>query len=208
MAPIGIYQIITFLPTYRCQIRLIPEIFTDWELDVDCLRRMVNSPLRGALLANEVGTGKTLTFMAERYYAIQDREAKLAEFNIQETDDATEVGLPKSMPTLLMAPASLIEQHFLEINKYFAPGTFEIRVFHGSASNTSHNPALQQCVMTTETLLAEMSVAVEQSKTSQVSTVCSCRYLLIGARLGYNIIAIALQICTHRCQVRPEANIA
>lgn len=124
------------------------------------------------MLANEVGTGKTLTFLMERKVNLDMRLAKLRELGLDESDDATLVGLPKIMPCVIMAPANVVEQHFNECRRYFPEGTFHLRSYHGSASNTSHNPALQQVVMTTDMLIAEMELAVTQASTSQVRDKC------------------------------------
>lgn len=67
------------------------------------------------------------------------------------------------MPSLLIqAPANVVEQHFVEASKYFPPGTFHLPSSHGTVSNTSHNPALQQAIMSENQLFAEMELAVEQ----------------------------------------------
>jgi len=129
---------------------------------------MSGSALRGALLGNEVGTGKTLTFLMERKLYLDARLQRLEQLGFDESDDVeAELGL--SMPTLLMAPANLVEQHFNEIGRYFPKGTFHVRSFHGSANNTSHNAALAQAVMSMEQLFAEMTEAVSVGKTSLVS---------------------------------------
>ncbi|KAG8161730.1 hypothetical protein KVR01_008717 [Diaporthe batatas] len=133
-------------------------------VDVVVEHEMKQSPLRGVLLANEVGTGKTIVFAMACKFSLDHRLAMIADEGLTERD---ETDLPPVMPTLILAPASVIEQHFNEISNYFPDGTFHIRVYHGSVNNTSHNPALQKAVMTTEQLIAEMDIAVRQKKTSQ-----------------------------------------
>lgn len=128
---------------------------------------MTKGPLRGAILANEVGTGKTLTFLMERKVALDERLRALDQLGITERDQHE--SLAPTMPTMIMAPASVVEQHFNELTRYFGPDVFHIRSFHGSASNTSHNPALQSATINTQELFAEMEIAVHQTKTSQVS---------------------------------------
>lgn len=130
---------------------------------------MTSSVVAGALLANEVGTGKTFTMVFERLHALRDRRKRLEELGISERDDATEHGLLKTMPTAIWAPASVIEQHFNEISRLDQNGDLILRTFHGSQSNTSHNSALQASVMGVTELNAEMRVAVEHANSSLVS---------------------------------------
>lgn len=73
------------------------------------------------------------------------------------------------MPTMLLAPASLIEQQFKEARAFFGDNYFDIRVFHGNSSTLSYNPALAKSVMNTDELYAELELAVQQKNTSQVS---------------------------------------
>ncbi|KAF3768339.1 hypothetical protein M406DRAFT_71392 [Cryphonectria parasitica EP155] len=125
------------------------EKYTDlrlcWDLDeegkasthVFALRIMVKSAMQGALLANKVGTGKTLVFMAERYEFIKERLRSLDKHGFDEDNDCSSE-LPSTIPTMLIAPANLVEQHFNEISRYFPADTFK----------------------------AEMEVAVVQAKTS------------------------------------------
>lgn len=129
---------------------------------------MVKSPVRGCILANEVGTGKTATFLAERSIAIEERLRALESLNMAEDEDVTSVDLPATMPTLLIAPANVVEQHFNEATNYFPAGYFHLRSFHGTVNNTSHNPALAKVIMSETQLYAEMELAVEQKNTSQV----------------------------------------
>jgi hypothetical protein len=143
---------------------------------------MTQSAVRGALLANEVGTGKTMVFLMERKFAIDRRVSLLRDAGLDESDDATAAGLPMVMPTVIFAPASVIEQHFDEINNYFPVGTYHIRVYHGSKNNTSHNPPLQKAVMSNEALTAEMELAVADRRTSKVSG--QMRLLAAGPYIG------------------------
>lgn len=130
---------------------------------------MNQSAVRGAILANEVGTGKTMVFFEERKVALDERLAQLETMDLTEADDVSDAGLPPLMPTVVFAPASVVEQHFNEISDYFPAGTFHVRVFHGSVQNTSHNPALQKAVIKEEQLMAEMELAVHDKHTSKVS---------------------------------------
>lgn len=109
--------------------------------------------------------------LTQRYIQLWNREADLDEEGLEMHDNAVEKGFPATWPTIVWAPANVVEQHFNEIIKYYPAGTFDVKVYHGSRSSTSHNPALQAAVMTTEQLLVQTETAVTESVTSLVSEI-------------------------------------
>lgn len=91
-------------------------------VDAFLLWMMENSVLRGALMANEVGIGKTITAICVIILDWLDMKRKAAE------GEAIE-----AYPTLMVVPASLVGQTFNEVTKWFG-GLIDIKCYYGSAA--------------------------------------------------------------------------
>ncbi|KAK8037865.1 hypothetical protein PG991_001211 [Apiospora marii] len=91
-------------------------------VDAFLLWTMENSVLRGALMANEVGIGKTITAICVIILDWLDMKRRAAE------------GEPiEAYPTLMVVPAGLVGQTFNEVTKWFG-GLIDVKCYYGSAA--------------------------------------------------------------------------
>jgi hypothetical protein len=84
---------------YRGEVQLKPHQIIDaiWMLDME------QGPLKGSLLANNVGTGKTFTYLALVHMAAMQLERR--------ADMGEEV---EFLPTLIIVPNNIISQVYTE----------------------------------------------------------------------------------------------
>ncbi|KAI0120581.1 hypothetical protein BJ170DRAFT_600523 [Xylariales sp. AK1849] len=101
-------------PGFTAMPHQLVDAYIIWQLE--------RSVLRGSLLANEVGTGKTITAIA------------LMILDYNEICRKSDAGEPfEARPSLMVVPASLVGQTFSEVTKYFG-GIIELKCCYGSPS--------------------------------------------------------------------------
>ena len=104
--------------------------FLSWAL------RQERGPVKGGILADEMGMGKTVQAIS---VVMADREAALAARAAQAAAQASRKGKEKEMdpattkvgPTLVVCPTVAIIQWRGEIARYVAPGAAKVLVWHG-----------------------------------------------------------------------------
>lgn len=98
------------------------------------MRQKEKSPLRGSILANDCGTGKTITFTLLQYMAYlecKDKAKALAAWRQDHEDPAPEHMLVDARPMLIVCPAPLVGQHAEELIKIFK-GLLDVHIYYGT----------------------------------------------------------------------------
>lgn len=72
------------------------------------MREAERSPIQGSILANDCGTGKTITFFLLQH-----------NYHIECVDFARRGVLDRASPMLLLCPAPLVYQHADELRRHF-----------------------------------------------------------------------------------------
>lgn len=119
---------------------------------------MLRSPLRGALLASEVGTGKTLiygTVLLMEYYRLKALEA-----NKQPV---------KAYPSIIVMPSSLVAQTFAELHNTFHDLRFY--VWYDTAGGVSTSDPRRERTLTQATFDALMDDCIRNRHSSETAQV-------------------------------------
>lgn len=129
------------------------------------LRELCDSPLRGGILANSVGMGKTFSAVA------------LVLMEHQKCLDAKAEGQPfKARPSMILAPANLMRQIHEEISTTF-PGRLKLWVYHGNADTNDPSMA-KDLIESPEAFAALLTDWHFDSDNTDVSSIFSCRFSL------------------------------
>ena len=107
------------------------------------MRKMEKSPLKGSILANDCGTGKTFTFTTLQYIHYLELEstsnhtkkAKRAKSSQQSSLDQHKV---VARPTLLLCPAALVAQHADEILARFGR-LLNVFIYYGTKATANES---------------------------------------------------------------------
>ncbi|KAK3345473.1 hypothetical protein B0H65DRAFT_549171 [Neurospora tetraspora] len=119
---------------------------------------MLRSPLRGVLLASEVGTGKTLiygTVLLMEYYRLKALEA-----NKQPV---------KAYPSIIVMPSSLVAQTFAELHNTFHDLRFY--VWYDTAGGVSTSDPRRERTLTQATFDALMDDCIRNRHSSETAQV-------------------------------------
>lgn len=135
------------------QIPLLSRAADLWlttSLDAYMMRQKERSPLKGSILANDCGTGKTLTITTLQYMyyrELKQHAVNLATWKAEKEKAGLDPTPPASLsvaayPMLLLCPAALVSQHAEELISKFK-GLLHVHVYYGSKSTAPPSRAAE-----------------------------------------------------------------
>jgi SNF2 family DNA or RNA helicase len=140
------------------------------------MRNMESTPVRGSILANVAGIGKTLTVVILQYMEYLELVQRRQQHD-QWLKSQTDNGLPTdnvpahlimdARPMLIICPSYLVTQQAREILSKFK-NLLNIHVYHGT--KTSAHKSIAAITLTHEEWDTEMKIRAAETKNPEVSS--------------------------------------